>query len=245
MGPLEVLIVLIWIAIVIAVGAVARKRIKGRWRSVGIALLVAAVALVPLVIIFLSDSGQSDPDQKAMLEADINEHLPIQYKQLSGETVAVNGVTCVELGGQSYECVARIRPTGGDENGAFSMAIDASCDSSNCIWRGREESDGEEGAEESEDSSERALEPKSGLAWAQVTCGELAEAAEAEERQWLRAASEAVAYEAIASLPNANEERLVILAAKELVLACGDATNPGYQPFETAANALLIKVVGG
>lgn len=206
--------------------------------AVAAAVVIGAVAAV----VFLNNSGGglSASEQKLFLANNIKRRLPSQLERIAHQPVRARRVTCVETSGDRYECVARVQPKSTHGNSELtSLVILGSCDQHSCVWHSQGEGGGQETSPTPAAETESAPAPASGLDWGSVTCGEVDHAIKTRELEWLAAAGEAVAYEALASLPDGNQGKLITTGARDLVFVCRQVSNPSYQPYAAAAEALL------
>lgn len=78
--------------------------------------------------------GETEKDR---VEEIITEQLPGEAKETLG-VIEIDSVTCVEKESSRYDCLAKVSGTKTDGTpGKRSIAIDASCDKEECVWKTR------------------------------------------------------------------------------------------------------------
>jgi hypothetical protein len=192
------------------------------------------VAGLSVIVLGGCGAGSSESSVQSKLEQSIRSGLPAQIQKASGEPAKTQSVNCVQVRDRRFECIAKVQPKAARGNAeTVSVPILGSCDDQRCIWHtqdGRTTNTADSTSDLSEDW----------VQWAQITCAEVQQAVQARDLESLARAGAAVAHEALAALPNANEKQLIAAASRDVVLACRKASNPSFQPFTAAQTALLM-----
>lgn len=78
-----------------------------------------------------------EQSEKDRVEEIITEQLPGEAKETLG-VIEIDSVNCVEKESSRYDCLAKVSGTKTDGTpGTRSIAIDASCDKEECVWKTR------------------------------------------------------------------------------------------------------------
>lgn len=90
------------------------------------------IVAILLILIVAACGGDTAAAEKDLLVNGIKDNLPAQLEQISGSSVTVGDVSCVDQGGRQYKCIAMVSDGSGSE---LSVPISASCDDESCEWR--------------------------------------------------------------------------------------------------------------
>jgi hypothetical protein len=216
-----------------------------------IALLIVGAGIAAAIIYagvstLIGGSGSSGDaaSTRSAVERLIGRQLPKKLERVQESRVRTRGLTCTEVGAERFRCDARMQPAGASgDSEILDLTLAASCGESGCGWHTVKKSISNSASSDRTTSPGRSrpsgsmAEPEYG--WSTMTCGEVVKAVRLEDAEWLGSAGQAVAYKAIASLPDGDEEELAVEGGEAVLAVCAKASNSGYQPFEMAEAKLI------